>query len=87
MERIAIARAVLERLCLDAQVLVTTHDVELQPYLSDDYDLYHFQENPDVEGFFDYQLRPGAATERNAIRSLDRVGFPVAVVACAMKLT
>jgi DNA mismatch repair ATPase MutS len=87
VERIAIARAVLERLCADAQVLVTTHDVELQQYLSDDYDLYHFQENPDIEGFFDYQLRSGAATERNAIRLLDRVGFPAEVVARAMQLT
>jgi DNA mismatch repair ATPase MutS len=87
VERIAIARAVLERLCADAQVLVTTHDVELQQYLSDEYDLYHFQENPDIEGFFDYQMRPGAATERNAIRLLDRVGFPSEVVARAMKLT
>jgi hypothetical protein len=84
IERIAIARAVLEQLSTDAQVLVTTHDVELQQDLSADYDLYHFQENPDIEGFFDFQLMPGAAVERNAIRLLGRVGFPERVVARAM---
>jgi len=67
-------------------VLVTTHDVELQQDLADDYDLYHFQENPDIEGFFDYRLRPGAAVERNAIRLLGRVGFPAEIVDRAMSL-
>ncbi|MEO8779970.1 MAG: hypothetical protein ABI389_15040 [Rhodanobacter sp.] len=86
IERLAIARAVLEQLGRDAQVLVTTHDVELQQDLSDDYDLYHFQENPDIEGFFDYRLRPGAAVDRNAIRLLGRVGFPSDIVARAMSL-
>jgi hypothetical protein len=84
IERIAIARAVLEQLSTDAQVLVTTHDVELQQDLSEDYSLYHFQENPDIEGFFDYKLMPGAAVERNAIRLLARIGFPEKVVARAM---
>ena len=76
VERIAVARAVLEALETRAIVLVTTHDVELQAMLGDRYALYHFQENPDAEGWFDYRLRPGPATERNAIRLLDRLGFP-----------
>ena len=86
IERIAIAQAVLEKLAEDAQVLVTTHDVELQQDLFADYDLYHFQENPDIDGFFDYRLKQGAAVERNAIRLLERVGFPEEVVARAMHL-
>lgn len=76
VERIAVARAVLEALGAQAIVLVTTHDVELQALLGDRYALFHFQENPDVDGYFDYRLRPGAATERNAIRLLERLGFP-----------
>jgi hypothetical protein len=84
IERVAVARAVLETICRDALVLVTTHDVELQAFLTRHYDLYHFQEEPDVEGFFDYRLRPGAATERNAIRLLERMGFPDEVIANAM---
>jgi len=84
VERVAIARAVLERLGEASLVLVTTHDVELQDVLGARYALCHFQEDPDVEGFFDYRLRPGPATERNAIRLLARVNFPPAVVASAM---
>ena len=84
IERIAVARAVLEALETRAIVLVTTHDVELQTMLGDRYALYHFQENPDAEGWFDYRLRPGPATERNAIRLLDRLGFPREITANAL---
>jgi hypothetical protein len=84
VERIAVARAVLEALESRAIVLVTTHDVELQAMLGGRYALYHFQENPDAEGWFDYQLRPGPATQRNAIRLLDRLGFPHDITANAL---
>jgi DNA mismatch repair ATPase MutS len=84
VERIAVARAVLEALETQAIVLVTTHDVELQAMLGDRYVLYHFQENPDAEGYFDYRLRPGPATERNAIRLLGRLGFPQDITANAL---
>jgi hypothetical protein len=84
VERLAAARAVLESLSQNAQVLVTTHDVELQDVLSDSYDLYHFQEDPEVLGFFDYRLRPGATRARNAIRLLERMGFPSEIVVSAM---
>jgi hypothetical protein len=84
IERIAVARAVLEALEARAIVLVTTHDVELQAMLGDRYALYHFQEQPDTEGWFDYRLRPGPATERNAIRLLDRLGFPREITANAL---
>ncbi len=84
VERIAAARAVLQAISAKAQMLVTTHDVELQALLGQGFNLYHFQENPDVEGFFDYRLRPGRATERNAIRLLERMGFPEEVVRSAM---
>ncbi|HWG66891.1 MAG TPA: hypothetical protein VN662_05700 [Rhodanobacteraceae bacterium] len=84
IERIAVARAVLEALEPQAIVLVTTHDVELQAMLGYRYALYHFQENPDADGYFDYRLRPGPATERNAIRLLDRLGFPRDITATAL---
>jgi len=83
-ERVALARAVLEHLAGQALVLVTTHDVELQPVLADHYELGHFRESPDVDGFFDYRLRPGASRERNAIRVLARMDFPERIVAAAM---
>lgn len=84
VERIAAARAVLKSISENAQVLVTTNDVELQALLGESFDLYHFQEDPDVEGFFDYRLRTGRATERNAIRLLERMGFPEKIVQNAM---
>ncbi len=84
VERVAAARAVLERLSAEAQVLATTHDVELQLQLAPRFDLYHFHERLDIEGFFDYRLLPGPATERNAIRLLGRLGFPPEVVRAAL---
>ena len=84
VERVAIARAVLESLGRHSLVLATTHDVELQACLEGLYDLCHFQEDPAVDGFFDYRLRAGPATERNAIRLLAEIGFPQTVIASAM---
>nr|WP_225561933.1 hypothetical protein [Rhodanobacter sp. DHB23] len=83
-ERIAIAHAVLRALGERSLVLVTTHDVELQAMLGERYALHHFQENPEVDGYFDYRLRSGAATGRNAIRLLARMGFPSGVVHAAL---
>ncbi len=86
IERVAAAKAVLEALGAGAQVLATTHDVELQFMLSERFVRYHFREDPAVDGFFDYTLRPGASTERNAIRLLERMGFPPAIVREALAL-
>ncbi|HEU0277301.1 MAG TPA: hypothetical protein VFQ95_05725 [Rhodanobacteraceae bacterium] len=43
----------------------------------------HLRLDPAVDGFFDYRLRPGPATARNAIRLLAEVGFPAAIVDAA----
>jgi DNA mismatch repair ATPase MutS len=85
VERLAAGRAVLEALGAHAQALVTTHDVELQDDVAHLYELYYFQEDPDVEGFFDYRLRPGRTTRRNAIRLLARNGFPGDIVDKALE--
>ena len=84
VERIAVAKAVLRAISTDSQVLVTTHDVELQHLLGPQFELFHFQENPAVEGFFDHALHAGASTQRNAIRVLERLGFPADIIAEAM---
>ena len=83
-ERIAAAKAVLAALSVRAVVLATTHDVELQGLLADQFDLYHFLERPDLEALFDYHLRSGPCTEGNALRLLARVGFPPQIVADAI---
>jgi hypothetical protein len=79
-ERVAAAMAVLLAISQRAQVLATTHDVELQPLLADQFDPFYFQENPAIPGFFDYKLHIGVSTERNAIRVLERLGFPAAII-------
>lgn len=84
-ERIAIARAVLAEIGAHAQVLATTHDVELQQLLGDRFVMFHFTEDPDLPEVFDYRLRPGASGSRNAIRLLEKIGFPPSVVAEARR--
>jgi DNA mismatch repair ATPase MutS len=49
-------------------------------------DLFHFQENPDIEGFFDFELRPGISTQRNAIRVLERIGIPSEIIGEALAI-
>ena len=84
VERIAVAKAVLRAISANAQILVTTHDVELQHLLGEQFELCYFQENPAVEGFFDHALRAGVSTQRNAIRVLERLGLPADIIAEAM---
>jgi hypothetical protein len=85
-ERVATATAVLDAIGAHSQALVTTHDIELQHLLSDHFRLFHFQEDPAVEGFFDYRLREGAGMQRNAILVLERMGFPADIIARALAL-
>jgi DNA mismatch repair ATPase MutS len=39
---------------------------------------------PAVAGFFDHELHSGASTQRNAIRVLERLGFPASIIAEAL---
>lgn len=84
VERIAVAKAVLDALSADAQVLAATHDVELQHLLAGRFDFFYFREDPDVDGFFDFKVRSGTSRERNAIRVLARMGFPSQIVRAAL---
>jgi len=79
-ERIAAAMSVLSALSKHSLVLATTHDVELQELLQDRFDMYHFTETPELDHFFDYNLRTGPCTEGNALRLLARLGFPPHVI-------
>lgn len=87
VERIAAATAVLRYLGRTSMVLVTTHDLELADALADQFDLYHFSEQV-VSGTygFDYRLRKGPATARNAIKLMALHGFPDSIVQEAMSL-
>jgi hypothetical protein len=85
-ERIAAGKAVLESLGAHAQVLVTTHDVELQHLLASSFLTFHFVEDPELPEIFDYRLRPGVSTTKNAIKLLEKVGYPPAIVLEARRL-
>lgn len=77
-ERIAITQAVLSWLAEKGNlVLTSSHDIELSNLLSNNYKSYHFCEavKEDVL-YFDYKLKTGITTERNAIKLLESCGYP-----------
>jgi hypothetical protein len=85
-ERVAAGKAVLESLGAHAQVLVTTHDIELQHLLGPTFLTFHFVEDPELPEVFDYRLHPGISTSKNAIKLLEKVGFPSDIVREAQRL-
>src|SRR5450631_4522980 len=85
-ERVAAGKAVLESLGANAQVLVTTHDIELQHLLGPSFLTFHFVEDPELSEIFDYRLHPGISTTKNAIKLLEKIGFPPAIVREARRL-
>lgn len=88
IERISGGKAVLSHLNQgDNLVLVSTHDLELTHLLKDEFKLNHFTEqvnNRDIR--FDYQLKEGPLTTRNAIKILEANDYPQTVVAEANSL-
>jgi hypothetical protein len=87
IERIAIGAATLRYLSHRNMVLVTTHDVELQPMLSDCSRLFHFSEQVDGNRYyFDYILRDGPCRAGNAIKLVELRGFPPGIVEEARRL-
>jgi hypothetical protein len=86
VERISAGKAVLSTLNkANNLVFVSTHDIELTDFLHDEYDLYHFSEIVDDEDInFDYLLKEGKLTNRNAIKILELNGFPKDVISEAV---
>lgn len=61
-------------------VLAATHDLELTKMLVSDFDNYHFREQVAEHGLsFDYTLKPGPSTTKNAIRLLKILGYPAEI--------
>ena len=85
-ERLAASASILrymqDKNCI---VLVATHDLELLDMLKDSgYDNYYFSEQPEAEDvIFDYKIHSGVSKNTNAIRLLERIGFPEEVIGCA----
>lgn len=88
IERIAASTSVLEYLhtqnCL---CVVASHDIELTGILAGIYDNYHFCEQVTDGGIvFDYKLKLGASTTRNAIKLLSFMDFHAEIVDRAEEL-
>ena len=88
VERVAAATAVLRHLVAGgALVLAATHDHALTQLLEDGWRNFHFGERIGASGLdFDYLLKAGPASTRNAIELLRFLGYPEAVVAAAERL-
>ncbi|MBL8962112.1 MAG: hypothetical protein JNJ98_19780 [Gemmatimonadetes bacterium] len=82
-ERVAAALAVLEHLDRAPHVVVVaTHDLELLHWLAGRYESWHFREEVTSGGLtFDYRLRPGGSSTRNALALLEVMGYPAPLVA------
>jgi MutS domain V len=95
VERIAAAEAVLTELLVDEPkdraelrphvVVAATHDGELVELLRDTYASYHFEDTLGPQGLsFEFWLKAGPATSRNAIELLRLNGAPPALVERAL---
>lgn len=85
IERIAASREVLAGLNgQSVLIFAATHDIELTYLLERQFDNYHFEETvTDREVTFDYQLKAGRASSRNAIKLLGMLGYPQEIIARA----
>lgn len=82
IERIAASCEVLSELARRGVLcLAATHDIELCDLLAPSYTLFHFTETVgENEMNFDYRIREGRATSRNAINLLRLIGFDASIV-------
>ncbi len=88
VERISAGKAVLSDLANTKNIVfVSIHDIELADLLDEEYELYHFSENVDSKTVdFDYKLKRGMLTNRNAIKILQINGYPDHVIEEALEL-
>lgn len=88
VERIAASTQILLSMTGEQiQCFAATHDIELTQLLDGKYDNYHFEEeirNNDV--LFNYELKPGKATSRNAIKLLEIMGYDTGIIEKARSL-
>lgn len=82
LERIAASSQILDYLSrLNVLCFAATHDIELTYILENSFKNYHFEEEvKEKQVVFDYQLRTGRATSRNAIKLLNMMGYPEQVI-------
>lgn len=81
-ERIVAATVILKYLQkLNTLCLVATHDIELTQTLKDNFTFYYFSENIENSQIkFDYKIKKGVTSSRNAIKLLELYGFDKGIV-------
>ena len=88
VERISAATSVLKYLARQSFIFVTTHDIELQELLKDTFEMYHFSEQVENGNFyFDYKIKKGPCSNRNAIKLLELKGYPDEITSQAMEIS
>lgn len=81
IDRIASATSTLKYLAKENHVVAATHDIELTILLKDYYNNKHFEEKiEDGDIKFDYLIKDGPATTRNAIAILDSLNYPEEII-------
>lgn len=88
VERIAASTQIMKYFAESGvRCFAATHDIELSHLLETEYDNYHFEEDvSDGDIHFNYELRSGRATTRNAIRLLEIMGYQEQIIEQAERL-
>lgn len=82
IERLASSTAVLKYLDMDNKAFVTTHDIELQDLLENNFKMFHFSEQVENgEFFFNYKIKEGPCSSGNAIKLLEIMKYPDSITA------
>lgn len=81
VERVNAAAEILDYLAQsNALTLVATHDLQLIPMIHG-YESYYFKEDVNAEGLvFDYLIRQGISSTKNAIKVLEFLGYPSSLI-------
>lgn len=82
VERIAASSRILYFIAnSNALMFAATHDIELTYMLEGCFSNYHFEERIEENRvLFDYQLKPGRASSKNAIALLGMLGYPEEII-------
>jgi hypothetical protein len=82
VERTIAATEILRYLAArGALTVAATHDLSIATELDGVYDNYHFDDEVTESGLvFDYRIKPGVVTKRNALKLLAFLGYPKEIV-------
>ena len=88
IERLAAATSIIQWLASEHQLaMISTHDIELTTLSDQVVKNYHFSgRTQDNKIIYDYLLKDGATTSRNAIEILQIEDFPQSIITTAEKL-